>query len=361
MRIAIDARELAGRPTGVGRYLAELLHQWAADPDARRHTFLLYAPEPVAGMPFEVRTVPGGRGTWWEQVWLPAALDRDRPDVLFAPAYTAPLRARVPIALMIHDLSFLSHPEWFRWREGLRRRWVTRHAARAAQIILTPSQWSKREVIDLLAVPEWRVAAVPHGLSPIEPSGSPADREAPSPREHLVLFAGSIFNRRHVPELIRAFAQVARGRRGVELAIVGENRSHPRQDLGAVAAAEGVGEQVSLQEYVPDATLAGLYARALVFAFLSEYEGFGLPPLEALAAGVPILVGDTPVAREVYGDAAMFVPPMDVTAAADALRRLLFDEEARAALLRRAPAVLARYRWDRAARDTLAAILRATT
>ena len=111
-----------------------------------------------------------------------------------------------------------------------------------------------------------------------------------------------------------------------ELAIVGANRTHPRQDLAAVAEECGVGARLTLHAFVSDEALAPLYRRAGVFVFLSEYEGFGLPPLEALAAGVPVIVGDTPVARELYKDAVLFVPHTDIGATAEAIITLLRDD-----------------------------------
>jgi glycosyltransferase involved in cell wall biosynthesis len=138
--------------------------------------------------------------------------------------------------------------------------------------------------------------------------------------------------------------------------IVGADRTWPSQDLAAVAAAHDVSSRVEVRRYVSDAELTALYARAAVFAFLSEYEGFGFTPLEALAAGVPIVVLDTPVAREVYGPAATYVRPADVEGTAAVLRRSLLTPEAAAGQLAHAPAVLARYSWDRAAADTLAAL-----
>ena len=119
-----------GQPTGVGRYLAALLREWAVDERARTHEFVLYAPQPLAhpglnAAASSTRTVAGAAGTWWEQVDLVRAAAADHLDVFFAPAYTAPLRLRVPVVVTIHDLSFAAHPEWFGLREGLRRRWVT--------------------------------------------------------------------------------------------------------------------------------------------------------------------------------------------------------------------------------------------
>jgi hypothetical protein len=121
--IGIDARELLGEPTGVGRYLGELLRRWVVRPDAVARELVLYSPEPL---PF-LDTVPptakvravvagSGRGTWWEQTHLRRAVRSDPPDVFFAGAYTAPLALGVPLAVTVHDVSFAAHPEWFRPR-----------------------------------------------------------------------------------------------------------------------------------------------------------------------------------------------------------------------------------------------------
>jgi hypothetical protein len=130
MRIGIDARELGERPTGVGRFLAGLLREWARSPTARAHEFVLYAPEPPAltvdQRRFRISHVQGPAGTAWEQLRLPRVIGRDRLDVFFAPAYTGPLLVRTPLVAAIYDISFVTHPEWFRLREGIRRRWLTR-------------------------------------------------------------------------------------------------------------------------------------------------------------------------------------------------------------------------------------------
>src|SRR5262245_10371196 len=136
MRIGIDGRELCGRATGVGRYLAGLLYVWSTGGRACAHEFVLYAPESIA-LPldtrkFRTRVVAGSPGTWWEQVTLPREAKGDTLDVWFAPAYSAPLGLDAPIVAAIHDLSFVAHPEWFGIREGARRRWIVRRTAGAA-------------------------------------------------------------------------------------------------------------------------------------------------------------------------------------------------------------------------------------
>lgn len=353
--IGIDARELLGASTGVGRYLGELLRRWTARPDAASRRLVLYVPEPlepnvVDGA--EQRVLPGGRGTLWEQTTLRAAVNRDAPDVFFAPAYTAPVALRMPVAVTIHDISFTAHPEWFRWREGTRRRWLTRRTAREARVILTVSEFSRAEIQRHYGVPSARIEVIYSGLTP-------RTLAAPRKREPIVLFAGSLFNRRRLPDLIAAFAMVSRELPLSRLVIVGDDRTWPPQDLAAVARGHGVAGRVELRSYVSDEELASLYARACVFAFLSEYEGFGLTPLEALAASVPVVVLDTAVAREVYGDAVRYVGTEDIAGTAAALRELLTSPRSAEALMAKAPAILARYSWDTAAARTLLAIEKA--
>jgi glycosyltransferase involved in cell wall biosynthesis len=356
MKIAVDARELTGRPTGVGRYLSELIGCWADNADARRHEWTLYAhasPSVPDLFASSVRVVPGNGGTRWEQWSLARGLAQSRPDVLFAPAYSAPLTAPCPIALTVHDVSFFAHPEWFAAREGARRRSLTAWSARRARLVLTDSRFSRDEIVGHIGVPADKVRVVPLGMT------RPPTAER-GEREPLILFVGSIFQRRHVDRLITVFAESVVPRvPGSRLAIVGENRTYPARDLAALLASypPDVQHRVSILSYVESAALATLYARARVFAFLSEYEGFGLTPLEALAAGVPAVVLDTPIAREVYGPAARYVRDLsDSAALADALVALLTDPAARDAILAHTAEVLARYDWSTTATATLRAI-----
>jgi glycosyltransferase involved in cell wall biosynthesis len=352
MRIGVDARELCGHATGAGRYLGGLLREWCAGRDLRRnHTFLLYAPEPLslpAGFTrFDTRVVAGGAGTWWEQGPLATAARRDRLDVFFAPAYSAPLRLTTPLALAIHDVSFFARPEWFRPREGFRRRFVTRRAAARARAIITISQFSRQEIVSHLGVPPARVHVVPPGVTQV------AIETRPTETEERILFVGSVFNRRHVPDLIRAFAMLAARRPLASLDLVGDNRTYPIEDVPRAIEATGLGPRIRWHRYASEAQLAELYTRARAFAFLSEYEGLGLTPLEALTVGVPPVLLDTPVARESCGAAALYVSVGDLAGTADALEEVLTNERTRERLLAASGPSLARYRWDRAARETL--------
>lgn len=354
MRIGIDARELCGHTTGVGRYLGGLLREWSIDERARCHEFVLYAPESLGialdGRRFPTRLVDGPANTWWEQARMPAVAARDHLDVFFAPAYSAPLFRRVPIVVAIHDLSFAARPDWFAAREGIRRRWLSRQSALGARAVITISQFSRRELVERFGVDASRIHVIPPGINRPKVSAGPSQASA------QVLFVGSIFNRRHVPHLIRAFGPVSRRHREATLEIVGDNRSYPHQDLSKVIAIEGLNERVRWRPWVTDEELGTLYGTSRAFAFLSEYEGLGLTPLEALAAGVPPLLLDTTVARESCDDAAHYVSLGDLNSTTLAIEALLFDQVMRDRLLAAAPRVLERYNWPRASRETLAVL-----
>jgi glycosyltransferase involved in cell wall biosynthesis len=350
MHVGIDARELGARPTGVGRLLDRVLAEWREDPDAQRHRFTLYSPHADAPTPLPngvIAHVPGGGGTWWEQGALAAALRRDKPDVFLAPGYSLPILSGVPSVVVMHDVSFVAHPEWFRWREGARRRVLARLAASRARLLLTISEFSRDEIVRHLPIPADRVRVVPLavGLSPLA---------AATPREPLVLFVGSIFNRRHVPVLLDAFARVISTITTARLEIVGDDRTYPPERIDQRLASSPAAKSTRWRAWVSDDELTQLYARASAFVFLSEYEGFGLTPLEALASGVPPVVLDTAVAREVLGPAALFVPrptPEDVAAAI--VTALDTNGADRARVLAAAPATLGRYRWSKTASATL--------
>lgn len=353
MRIGIDARELAGHATGVGRYLGGLVREWTHPGATHRHEILLYSHQPLgidagrAGL----RVLPGSGGTLWEQLTLGRAASADALDVLFSPAYSTPLTTRVPRIVALHDVSFAAHPEWFAWREGLRRRLLARRAAQVARAVITISAFSKSEITRLFGTPAEHVHVVPPGID--APLGV---QDSDGPRRASVLYVGSIFARRRIPDLVAAFTQVAGRREDATLDLVGDNRSYPPQDIEALIAASPARARIRWHRYASEPQLRQLYAEARGFAFLSEYEGLGLTPLEALSVGVPSLLLDTAVAREACGDAALYVRRGDLDATADAIDTLLYDDARRQVLLAAAPEVLARFDWTRAAARTLAVL-----
>jgi glycosyltransferase involved in cell wall biosynthesis len=300
--------------------------------------------------------VPGGGGTRWEQRDLARSAQAANLDVLFSPAYTAPLRLGIPSVVALHDVSFAAHPEWYAWRHGLRLRWLARWSARRAHSVLTLTEFSAAEIRRHLGVPAGRIRVIPLAVDYLD-TPAPARRTAPA--VPVVLFAGSIFERRHLPLLIEGTAHARREVPDVRLDIIGENRTSPRQDLEGLARQHGVADALRLRDYVPDDELDAAYAGAGMFAFLSSYEGFGLTPLEAMRHGLPTVVLDTAVAREVYGTGARYVRPGDAASVGRAIVELLRDPVARAAQVAAGDAAVARYRWEDAARNTWDALVKA--
>jgi glycosyltransferase involved in cell wall biosynthesis len=285
-------------------------------------------------------------GTIYEQFTLPGIVRALCGDVFFAPAYTAPLRLHCPFVVVIHDLSYFAHPEWFPWREGLRRRLLTRESARRAAKIVTVSEFSAGEIARHLGVPRSRIDVVPHGAPPVV-------SETAGRREPLVLYTGTLLARRRIEETIAAFALIAGRVPGAQLVIVGEDRSTPPIDPVAIARRAGIANRVDWRRYVPEQELNELYNRARAFVFVSDYEGFAMTPMEAIAHGVPAVLEDTEVAREIYADGAALVAPTPEAIAA-ALLPLLADEAAHHRAVSRGLARLDRYSW----RNSAAAVLR---
>lgn len=360
LRVLVDARELFGKPTGVGRYLRELLTRWAHAPYGAGSECVLLTPhDPAeapalaqgAGVTLRWVHVPGGGGTRWEQGALAAAVNRIGGDVLFSPAYSTPLRARLPIVLAMHDVSFAAHPTWFGLREGVRRRLLARWSARKARAIVTLTRFSAGEIVTRLGVRGGRIHVIPLAVDyahHVLPLGGATGSEATCG----VLFVGSIFERRHLPLLLDGVARARRAAPQLTLEVIGENRTRPTVDLDARARALGIAEATRIRGYVTEDELTEAYRRSCVFVFLSEYEGFGLPPLEAMQAGLATVVLDTDVAREVYGDGALYVAAGDGDALARELTRLATDLTYRASCISRGRVVAASYRWDETAART---------
>jgi glycosyltransferase involved in cell wall biosynthesis len=365
--VGIDGRELQGRPTGTGRYLRNLLRRWRETDDS---LIVYFSGEPPASARSTLdhpavacRVVGEGRtsGLVWQQLALPEAARADRLDLFFSPAYACPLALRVPRVTAVHDLSFYSHPQDFTPRDGLRRRLLTGLSVAASRAVLACSDFTRRELVGRFPAAADRVVRVPLGPDddlPPAPSREEARRRL-GLSGPLLVTVGAILNRRCLPELLRSVARLAARHPGLVLDVVGENRTHPRLDLPARVRSLGLGDRVRLSGFVDDEALAERYAAADAAVFLSEYEGFGLPALEAAARGIPLVVGRPPSLGEIFGPAALLVAPRDEAEVARALDRVLVEPGLRERLISAGRDLARRYSWDESAALTRAACLRA--
>jgi glycosyltransferase involved in cell wall biosynthesis len=357
MNVGIDARELQGLPTGTGRYLRHLLRAWTRTTSDRLHVYFNGpAPaDPVLEHPAVVKRPLGrARGLWWQERLLPPAARADRVEVFFSPAYVCPLGLRVPRVTTVHDLSFFALPRDFTLWDGFRRRALVAASVRASRAVLAVSDFTRREILARFPDAEPKVVHVPHGadedLPPPPPRAEARARLGVS--GPLLLVVGTIFNRRCLPDLLRAAARLARRWPGLAVEVVGDDRTHPPLDLPGLIRGLGLETRVRLSGFVGDAALADRYAAADVAVLLSEYEGFGLPALEAMARGVPVVTSVEPALGEIFADGAVLVDPHDVAAIAQAVDRVLSQPALREDLIRRGRTLAARYSWTEAARRT---------
>jgi glycosyltransferase involved in cell wall biosynthesis len=360
--VGIDGRELQGRPTGTGRYLRNLLRRWRETGDDLVVYFNGPPPaDPVLQHPgLTARAVGDGRarGLTWQERRLPAVARRDHLDVFFSPAYACPLALRVPRVTAIHDLSFFSHPQDFRVSDALRRRLLTTLSVAASRALLACSAFTRRELRSRFPAAAPRVSHVPLGPDDDLPPGPPRDeaRRRLGLEGPLVVSVGAILNRRCAPELLRAVARLAPRHPRLVLDLVGENRTHPTVDLPRLVSSLGLEGRVRLSGFVDEAGLADRYAAADVAVSLSEYEGFGLPALEAAARGVPLVVAEAPSLGEIFAPAALLVPPRHEGRVAAALDRVLTDPALRERLISAGHDLATEYSWERTAaltRDVL--------
>lgn len=361
LRIGIDGRELSGKPTGVGRYLRSLLRRFALD---HRHRFVIYGREPMA-LPvespcFETRLLPGGHPLLWEQRTLPGALRADGIDVLLSPAYSCPLFGPTPRVTAIHDLSFFARPGEFGFVHGLRRRVMARLSARVSRKVLACSEFTKDEIRrhlgDVAAAKTEVVLLGPDDDLPPGPGREEGRKALGLDAGHAyVVTVGTVLRRRNVSTLIRAVARLREAMPELRLGIVGENRSHPFEDLDALAARLGCAEAVRVSGFVSDEDVARHYAAADLAVFLSEYEGFGLPALEAMSRGVPVMVANRGSLNEMFSQGALVVEP-DETDVAAALNRALNEPKLSDDLRWRGLERAKSFSWVRAANQTLAVL-----
>jgi glycosyltransferase involved in cell wall biosynthesis len=359
LRVGIDGRELAGRPTGTGRYLRNLLRVWSRE--GERRLFVYFdgpaTADPVLRSPsIVVRPLGAGgsRGITWSERVVPGAARADGVDVFFAPAYTVPLSLDVPRVVTVHDVSFFSAVHDFGVLDGLRRRLQVAASMRAARFVLAVSDFTRREIEGLFPELSGRVVHIPHGPDddlPQAPDRHSA-RAALEVKGPMILTVGTILNRRPLPTLMRAVGRLRHWWPELTLHVVGENRTRPPLDLDRVVDDAGMTGRVRLDGFVDDAALALRYAAADVAVFLSDYEGFGLPALEAMARGVPVIASRAPALGEIFGEAALLVEARDERAVSHAIERVLRDPALGADLIARGRAFAGRFSWKDTAEHT---------
>jgi glycosyltransferase involved in cell wall biosynthesis len=268
---------------------------------------------------------------------LPRACRRARLDLFHAPAYTAPLWGVHPIVVTIHDVSYERHPEWYPYRKDRVRRWFYRRSALSADLVITDSEFSRKEIEAAYGIDPERIRVIPLGVgAPFTPVDEPLGAR-PQPVERFILHVGDLHPRRNVGVLVDALGLLrarADDLRHTVLVLVGTDRGSAAA-ITAHAKAQGISGALRFVNDSSDAQVVELMRHAAVFAYPSLYEGFGLPALEAMACGAPVIASSAAAIPEVVGDAGLLIEPHDVRGWYQALAAIL-ESPARAAQLRAA-------------------------
>ncbi len=344
LRVVLDASALPARPAGAGVYTLELARALAARGDVD----LQMASPDDTGIGSWVRTPAGALA---RNVWQQRQLGRVDADVVHGGHFAVPWRSQVPRVATVHDLTFYRLPRRYRWR----RRWYYRALARLAtraERIIVPSRAVAGDVIRYLGYPPERMRVIPEAPRwPSPPAPIPTEREMGDGAPYL-LCVGTAEPGKRAVDAIRALALMPKGRR--PMLVLAGNEGPLSGALQRECARLGVEDRVVFTGYVEDTALASLMAGAAALVFPSLYEGFGLPPLEAMALGTPVIASNAPAMTEVLGEAAAFVPLRDPGAIAGEVTRILQDQAWRDELSARGTAKAGEYSWARTAEETLA-------
>jgi glycosyltransferase involved in cell wall biosynthesis len=355
VRIAIDVRKL--HDYGIGTYVRNLVSELARQDDSAQYV-LLCRPADEAfvralGPRFRPIVERAGHYSAREQLTVPLALTRARIDLFHAPHYVVSPLTTCRYVVTIHDCIHLRFPQYLPNRAAYyyARTMMTMAARRAARV-LTVSEASKDDILHYLRVPAEKVEVIYNALDE-RLAAAPTPDEINRVRDRFlltspfVLYTGNIKPHKNVDRLIEAFSILRRrGFEHVKLLIIGDEISK-YQNLRRLVHRFQLHQQVRFLGFVPDETLSALYRLAAVFVFPSLYEGFGLPPLEAMAAGAPVITSNVSSLPEVVGDAALLIDPMDAGAIADAMARVLQDDALRASLIGRGYARVKTFSWRR--------------
>ena len=373
MKIGINGMFFQFPASGSGQYLSHLLSAIAEIDKKNDYTLfgpLLLEKSNVHVYPYEVARVPGFatrndniEKVMWEQFTGPAAVQKAGMDLYHVPYFAPPLLHRTPTVVTIHDVIPLRLPAY---QPNSRVKAYMNLVARAAwrtNMIFTVSQHAKQDIIDALKLPAERIRVIYEAAGEEYQPVTDLERLAEARRryemgERYVFYLGGLDQRKNVPQLVQAFAQVYKqiGDPDLRLLIAGnpDKQKGPFfPDPRPVAAELGVTEQIKYH-FIAEEDKATMYSGASLFVFPSLYEGFGLPPLEAMGCGAPVVCSNRTSLPEVVGDAALSVDPDDTQALVEAMSRVLTNSDLRADLRARSLKRARQFSWQKTASETIA-------
>ncbi|QQG49778.1 MAG: glycosyltransferase family 4 protein [Candidatus Berkelbacteria bacterium] len=351
MRIAVDTQTTVGKKTGFGSYVSSLVNQLSLTDHDNDYCFIRPQTEADFSMPHRF---------WWDQVLFPREAKRAQADVLHQPCFSVPILYSGKTVVTIHDLISIiyGHNITF-WSRQFFGKWMP-YSYRWADHIIAISQHTKKDIIRLLRLPEEKITVIYEGVDErYHPKKSGSELTKFRERFKLtdcqvILHVGTLEPRKNLQFLIRAFAESrSRLKNPAKLVITGK-RGWFYQPLFELVDELKLNDEVVFTDYVPDEELPTLYNAANVFAFPSLYEGFGLPPLEAMACGVPVLSSNSSSMPEIVGSGGILMPPTDAKAWTETLVSVLNSPSQQQELSERGINQAKKFTWKECAEATRA-------
>ncbi len=378
MIIGIDGNEAnVTNKVGISEFAFQLLLQFSNLKSSKFNIYLKSKPKDDLPKPdnnWQYRTVtPGKLWTQW-RLPLDLYLHQPRPNVFFSPTHYAPRFSPVPTVISIMDLSYLYFPKMFKKSDLYQLRSWTSYSAKKAQRVLTISNSSKFAIIKEYKIPEDKVIVVYPGIKPARlpagqagPAGGPTVYREPKVlsmntvkakygiSDKFILFVGTLQPRKNIVRLIEAFAKVLSQEKipkNLQLLIVGK-KGWLYEEILRKPKELGIEEKVKFLDFVSDDELAVLYNNALCFILPSLYEGFGLPVLEAMKHGCPVITSNVSSLPEAGGDAAIYIDPEDINDLTEKILKLITNEKLRQELIEKGKKQAAKFSWEKTATETL--------
>ena len=365
MRIGLDATALPPKPVGAGRYIVRLVRSLAAlNTENELVIFVQDNRRPLIDSPsienirwVETPEISPARRLLWEQTALPRLARQAGIDLLHSPHYTRPLDLPCASVVTFHDMTFFLYPELHTRAKRLFFPWMMRMSAHRAEAIIANSESTRRDAMQILHIPADKIFTVTLGIGEefrrITDLGLLEDcRQRYDLPQDFFLYVGLVEPRKNLPLLLSAYARLAQVEDPPPLVVVGRI-GWMVEDVFRQIESLQLKNRVKFTGYIPDQDLPLVYNLAQILLYPSRYEGFGFPPLEAMACGTPVITTAVSAMQDQVGEAGLLVPPQDETALFEAMRRLMHDRPLRDDLSNHGRQQAKLYTWDQTALKTL--------
>lgn len=363
--IALDARKLSGRRSGVGHYISSLISHLARIAPEYGYVLLTNTRLDDSLVPSGFRPVVLGLGltdgSWpaklyapfWMNTQLPGALHREGVDLYHGTNFFMPMRKTCPTVVTIHDAAFVRVPETYDPVYRRYMRWQVGHSARTADRLITGTEHAKKDIMDLFAVDRAKIAVAHNGTEERCTAYPDAaylahTRSVLALPDRYILHVGVVETRKNIETLLRASVEPLQ-RRLIDAIVLVGREGRGAASVRRAACVLGIGDRVRFLGYVSQDQMVGVYHLARLLVFSSWFEGFGMPILEAMACGTPVVASNTSSMPEVAGEAAILFPPADATALERAVIEVLSEPELHSELRRRGLARAAKFTWSETA------------